>query len=203
MRKQSSRYTEIAIDIAMMIINGELSEGERVSGRSTLASKYNVSPETIRRAVTLLKDFGVVDSSPKSGIKVLSNRKALEFIGQYQSKTNFVGLKDDITTIINEKNNLEKALIEKINQMIDRLPMTRDIGIVYPFEVDVPSNSHLIGQTIAGSKFWHNTNATVVSIKRDGKTHLSPGPDWVFNGKDTIVFIGKRSSYLLVVDFVK
>ncbi len=103
MRKQSSRYTEIAIDIATMIINGELGEGDRISGRSTLASKYNTSPETIRRAVTLLKDFGVVDSAPKSGIKVLSTRKALDYIAQYQNRTSIIELKNEISSIINEK----------------------------------------------------------------------------------------------------
>lgn len=203
MAKQSSRYTIIAIDIATMIINGELSVDDKISGRSTLAGKYNVSPETIRRAVTLLKDFGVVDSSPKSGIKILSSRKAIEFIAQYQNKTSFIGLKDDINTIINEKNNLEKVLVEKVNQMMDQLTISRDIGIVHPLEVEIPVGSHLVGKTIAESEFWDNTKATVISIKRDNDTTLSPGPHWVFQTDDTIVFIGKRNSYALVVAYVK
>ena len=79
MRKQSTRYIDIALNIATLIVNGELSEGDKVSGRSTLAGRYNVSPETVRRAVTLLKESGVVDSSPKSGISILSAYKAHEF----------------------------------------------------------------------------------------------------------------------------
>jgi len=189
MRKQSSRYTIIAIDIATMIINGELSVDDKISGRSTLAGKYNVSPETIRRAVTLLKDFGVVDSAPKSGIKILSSRKASEFIAQYQNKTSFTGLKDDINTIINEKSNLEKTLVDKVSQMMDQLTISRDIGMIHPLEVDVPSGSHLIGKTIAESEFWDNTKATIISIKRDDNTTLSPGPHWIFNENDMIVFI--------------
>jgi len=203
MKKQSSRYTTIAIDIATMIINGELSEGEKVSGRSTLAGKYNVSPETIRRAVTLLKDFGVVDSAPKSGIKVLSSRKAADFITRYQNVTSFNDLKDDISTIINEKHNLEKTLVNKINQMMDQLTMTRDNEIWHPFEVDIPTNSHLIGKTNADSEFWDNTKATIICIKRNEKATLSPGPRWIFAANDTIVFIGKRNSYPLVVEYVK
>lgn len=203
MQKHSSRYTEIAIDIATMIINGELAEGERISGRSTLASKYSVSSETIRRAVTLLRDSGVVDSAPKSGIKVLSARKALQFITQYQNKASFLELKNEILDIIKAKNDLEKVLSEKINKLLDQLNIRRDIGVIYPFEVNIPQNSIIIGQTMCESKFWDNTGATIVSIKRDGNNHLSPGPDWVFDVNDTIVFVGKKDSYSRVVDFVK
>ena len=203
MGKQSSRYTIIAIDIATMIKNGELSVDDRISGRSTLAGKYNVSPETIRRAVTLLKDFGVVDSTPKNGIKILSSRKASEFLAQHQNKNSFMGLKDDIATIINEKNNLEKTLVNKVNQMMDQLTISRDVGSLQPLEVDIPMGSHLIGKTIAESEFWDNTKATIVCIKRADQTTLSPGPHWRFEENDIIVFIGKRNSYPLVVKYVK
>jgi len=203
MRKQSSRYTEIAMDIATMIINGELGVGDRISGRSTLATKYNVSPETIRRAVILLKDYGAVDSAPKSGIKVLSTRKALEYITQYQNKTSFVELKDEIHDIVENKILLDKQLTEKVNKMIDQLTAWRDVGIVYSHEVEILENSKLIGQSVSQSDFWKYTGATVIGIKRDGDNHLSPGPDWVFQENDTIVFVGKGNSYPRVIDFVK
>ena len=50
----------IALDLAGRICSGELKVGHRVFGRSTLASEYSVSPETIRRAVNLLEDMQVV-----------------------------------------------------------------------------------------------------------------------------------------------
>lgn len=203
MNKQPSKYTEIALDIATMIINGELVEGEKISGRSTLASKYNVSPETIRRAVTLIKDFGVVDSSPKNGIKVLSANKACEFINRNQNKTSIVQLKGEVTNIIHEKNQLDKILIDKINQMIDQLTIQKDIGILHPLEAVIPQNSHVIGKSISQTNFWQKTTATVISIKREDNTYLSPGPDWIFEAYDTIVFIGKKNSYNKVVEFIK
>ena len=56
MRKDSNPvYKNIALDIANKIINGEFKVGEKISGRSTLAGVYNVSPETIRRAIALLE----------------------------------------------------------------------------------------------------------------------------------------------------
>ena len=44
-------YQKIALDLANKIYNGEVKEGSTLYGRSILAGKYNVSPETIRRAI--------------------------------------------------------------------------------------------------------------------------------------------------------
>ena len=56
----SPRYEKIALDIANAIYKGQYEEGEKIYGRSTLAGTYNVSPETIRRAIKILEDVGVV-----------------------------------------------------------------------------------------------------------------------------------------------
>ncbi len=203
MRKISPRYEEIAFDIATMIMNGELEEGDRISGRSTLASKYGVSPETIRRAVILLKDLGVVDSAPKSGIKVLSARKAIEYINQYYNRSSFTEMKSEIADILKEKNDLEHKLTNKINKMVDHLTLHRDIGIIYPLEVDIPASSSLLGKKICEIEFWNYTGATIIGIKREGNNTLSPNPEWILEAEDTIVFVGKKNSYSRVVDFVK
>ena len=49
-------YQTIALDLARRIINQEFSVGEKISGRTLLAGQYSVSPETIRKAIFLLKD---------------------------------------------------------------------------------------------------------------------------------------------------
>ncbi len=73
-------YRKIALDLAGRICSGEIREGTRMFGRSTLAGEYNVSPETIRRAVNLLEDMNVVVSSHGSGIYVSSVSSAYAFI---------------------------------------------------------------------------------------------------------------------------
>ena len=47
-------YQKIALDLANKIYTGSIVEGSTLYGRSVLAGKYNVSPETIRRAIKLL-----------------------------------------------------------------------------------------------------------------------------------------------------
>jgi DNA-binding GntR family transcriptional regulator len=54
------QYLQIAQDLATRISKGKLEEGSTLYGRSVMSSEYNVSPETIRRALRLLADMKVV-----------------------------------------------------------------------------------------------------------------------------------------------
>ena len=44
------QYMRIAVSVAGRIADGQLAEGEKLSGRSKLSSEYQVSPETIRKS---------------------------------------------------------------------------------------------------------------------------------------------------------
>ena len=65
-------YQKIAIDIASKIAAGKYKTGEKIYGRSMLAAHYAVSPETIRRAMFMLQDVGIVAIESGSGSTVLS-----------------------------------------------------------------------------------------------------------------------------------
>ncbi|MDU7441409.1 MAG: GntR family transcriptional regulator, partial [Clostridium sp.] len=60
-------YKKIALDIANKIQLNNILEGDILHGRSTLSSKYNVSPETIRRSMILLEDVEVVKTIKGKG----------------------------------------------------------------------------------------------------------------------------------------
>ena len=79
-----SQYLQIALDLARRIAKGELPEGSRIYGRSVMASEYNVSPETIRRALRLLADMKVVEVKPQSGAIVLSADSARRYIANFE-----------------------------------------------------------------------------------------------------------------------
>jgi len=57
-------YQKIALSIAQDIVDGKYAVGEKLSGRSTLASRYKVSSETIRKAMAVLQDVQVVSIKP-------------------------------------------------------------------------------------------------------------------------------------------
>ena len=196
-RKTSTpAYLKIAIDIASRIVNGDFVEGEKLSGRSTLASLYNVSPETIRRSIALLKDMDVVEVAEKSGIKITSKHNANEFLKKFKTKSEFTNIKEEIYNLINEKKVLEEKLENNIQNLIEFATQLRNVGLVVPYESLGEPNSLIIGKSLGELNFWHNTGATIVGIKRGEQLFLSPGPYFTINEKDIVVYVGQNEDVI-------
>ena len=79
MEETMPRYVKIAHDICSRILNGEFKEGDTIKGRSMLASMYNVSPETIRKAIIILADEGILEVKHGVGIFVDSIIRAKQY----------------------------------------------------------------------------------------------------------------------------
>jgi K+/H+ antiporter YhaU regulatory subunit KhtT len=196
-------YRKIAIDVAGRICRGEFKEGERISGRSTLAGEYNVSPETIRRAVFLLEDMQVVASNPGSGIFIHSKQNAYAFIQRFQNKESISSLKADVKKLLIQKQQIEteiETILDKIIDYADRLKNTNPIS---PLEIEIDDTSHLIGKTVTDTKFWQNTGATIIGIRRSGRMILSPGPYIGFEKGDSILVVGEMGVLERIKNFMR
>lgn len=195
-------YIKIALDIAYRIYNDDLMEGSKVSGRSTLACKYNVSPETIRRSIALLRDMNVVEVTEKSGISILSKKQAYHFIENFKIKDSVSKLKDDTYKLILQKKEIEEHIEENIISIIEYSSQLRNIGLINHFELEIPQNSPIIGKTITGTNFWQNTKATILGIKRNNDLLISPGPHIDFRENDIILFVGTDGVLQNVENFI-
>jgi K+/H+ antiporter YhaU regulatory subunit KhtT len=183
-------YAQIALDIAACIAKGELREGTKILGRSMLASLYNVSPETIRRALRLLEDMEIVDVIAGSGVIIQSRLKALEYIDKYSTGKDLRDLKADIYELLKEREQMNQKISEKIEYMFDLSERLRHTNPINIMEFEIPLKSPLIGKMISEVQFWQKTGATIVGIKREGKLILSPGPYACFMPLDIILVIG-------------
>jgi K+/H+ antiporter YhaU regulatory subunit KhtT len=186
-------YAQIAMDIAVRIAKGELKEGKRVSGRSLLASEYNVSPETIRRSLRLLEDMKIVEVLTGSGVIIKSRLEALQYIERYNTGKDMRALKADIYELIQQRERINQEITEKMEQMFDLSERLRNINPVHIMEFEVPLHSPMIGKMIGDVQFWQKTGATIVGIKREGKIILSPGPYACFMPLDLVLMIGDPS----------
>lgn len=167
-------YQQIAIDIASRIANGEFPEGSRISGRSTLAGQYNVSPETIRRAVSLLEDMKIVAVTHGSGILVESMDLSMDFINQFKEVDSISGIKASINDILKQREELDQKLRQSLDRVLDYTVRFKTSNPFAPLEMDIPERSRLIGKAIGEVNFWHNTGATIIAIKREDELILSP-----------------------------
>ena len=100
-------YKKIALDLANKIKNGTIKEGMILHGRSILASKYNVSPETIRRAIMLLEDIEAVKSYKGKGVLVISKEQAVSFLKRNQSISSMRDYKIKIQALLEKRKEIE------------------------------------------------------------------------------------------------
>lgn len=199
---KKAAYLSIALDIANKILQGEFKEDEKISGRSTLASMYNVSPETIRRAVSLLEEMDVVNSNRGSGIDILSKSSAEKFIEKNKSKEYISTIKDDIVNLMEQKKKIDEQIqesFEKITDYMDRFKKDTPYTFI---EIKINPMAKTLGKKIIDMRFWQSTGATIVAYRRDGNLIISPGPEYVFTEGDTIVVIGANNVYDKVYEFL-
>lgn len=185
------RYLKIAVDIAARIVSGKLAEGEKLKGRSVLSTEYNVSPETIRRSVSLLSDKNVVKVIAGSGIIVLSREHAIEFINNFNSDDILSKMKQNLSQLLKKRTELDKE-IEKMTKQIADMYKYRRSDLINPVEIILPDNSHVINKSIGSLQIWHNTGATIVGVVRNNKIIISPGPYFEFEPRDRVLIVGDK-----------
>lgn len=183
-------YKKIALDIANKIQQNNINEGDILLGRSTLSSKYNVSPETIRRAMILLEDVEVVKTIKGKGILVLSREKAISFLNRNKSIDSIRSYKTEIDKLLNNRKEIETQLLKSIQGIIDYSSRFNEVNNIIPLEFVVPENCLYIGKTVGEIMFWQNTGATLIAVKRNDELLLSPGPYISLNPNDVLIVVG-------------
>lgn len=192
-----ARYITIAVDIATRVIRGEYRIGQKVFGRSTLAGKYNVSPETIRRALTLLQERGIVDVMPGIGVVVKSDRAAREYLAEYNQKKVLLDIQERLEVMLKERERLNQEIDRLTNQLLDYT--FKMAGRLQKLEeVTVPADSPLLGASLSEAGFRARTGATVLSIYRNGHEIVSPEANTTLKTGDVLLVVGTRESAEMV-----
>ncbi|MET8274405.1 GntR family transcriptional regulator [Streptomyces sp. NPDC005096] len=68
-----SAYTQVADDLRRQIANGALMAGQRLDGNAKLAERYGVAAMTVRHALGILRDEGLIVSQQGRGTFVASD----------------------------------------------------------------------------------------------------------------------------------
>lgn len=195
-------YQRIAIDIARSIKSKNITEGEIISGRSALAGKYNVSPETIRRAIKMLEDVDVLKSFQGSGSKILSRENAIKFVEKYSHLGNLALYKTRVVNILKEIKNLEENMMENISKIIDYSGRLQGSDFIDYFEFVVLDKTCLVDKNVHEVMFWENTGGTIIGVKRNDEFLVSPGPYFKFKRDDIIFVVGSIDQYKKMESFI-
>lgn len=189
----SPRYQQIAADVAAKIVDGHYKVGDKIYARSSLASQYGVSSETARRAICVLSDLNIVDTSKGSGVTIKSYENAIKFVKQHDDINTISNLKQDIIDSVDRQKKEIKFLYGCLSDLIDKTDRLRSVNPFTPFQVDITSATPYINKSVSDINFWHNTSATIIAIRRNDSLLMSPGPYAVFQENDIFYFVGDEN----------
>ncbi|MEK5333584.1 TrkA C-terminal domain-containing protein [Lysinibacillus sp. FSL W8-0992] len=196
------KYQQIAVDLASKIVEKKYQIGDKIYARSSLASQYNVSAETARRAIAVLQDLEIVEASKGSGVIIKSYEMAARFVRQFQDVQSVHELQNELLISIQKQQHELLHLQEKTKQLISRTEHFRSVNPFIPYQIEMTAESPCIHQTLQALNFWQNTSSTIVGIRRGNELLLSPGPYASFEEGDIIYFIGNDESLGRVQSFL-
>lgn len=198
---KKSKYMEVAVEVAKRIADGDYEVGERVKSRSTIASTFNVSPETARKGLNILADLHIVSLKHGSGAIVLSKEKAIEFLENYETTHSIAIVKEKIRDNIGE----QLKNLDNLSTLVDEfLKQSHSISRHYPltpYEIIVNKDTEHFGKTLDELNIWHQTGATVIAIEKNSQLIVSPSPYAVIEKGDHIFFVGDDLAYSRMKSF--
>ncbi|SCI90652.1 DNA-binding transcriptional repressor MngR [uncultured Clostridium sp.] len=196
------RYQQIAIEIATRIAGEEYRVGEKIYARSNIAGQYGVSPETARRAISVLCDLNIVSSEKGSGVTIKSHKNAVNFIKQYSKRQTIDTIKENILDSIDRQKKEMDTLNRHLSDLIIASEHFRSMNPFMPFEVRITSKCIYLNKTISEIQFWQNTGATVLAIQRNDMMIKSPGPYAILLENDILYFLSQDDNSKQVKDFL-
>jgi len=168
-----------------------------------LASEYKVSPETVRRAIKILEDVEIVQSTKGSGIVISSRENAYKYIHRFSNLASIKDLEKQMNSLISARDKIDEELFETLRKIMDYSGKLRHTNPLAPIEVEIFPGCIHIGKTISETKFWQNTGGTVIGMKRKGEIIISPGPYALILEGDVLLIIGDEKTYDRVLHFLE
>ena len=196
------RYQQIAIDLASKIARGEYEIGQKIYARSAIASQYNVSPETARRAICILVDLKIVSSEIGSGVVITSVENAVNFINQYNERETVDIIKARLKRDIETQKEIFESIGKHLNDLIDATEQLKATNPLTPFLIKITNDCPYIGKSFAELQFWQHTGATIIAIRKKELLIKSPGPYIEIEEGDVIYFISQDDTIFRTKNFL-
>jgi len=197
--KVMPRYEIIAYKIAQKIHQGYFAEQSKLSGRTLLSSEFNVSSETIRKALVLLSNYNVVLVKEQSGVFVLSKENAKTFLETHEQKQKFKHIGLEIEELLQEQHSIQLEIQKKMRHL-------KQSNELFPFEyftIDLSEFEHISNESIASLDLYQKTGGLVIAYELNHKMYQIPNPHTLLNPHMIIYMMGNHSIKKLVINYLK
>lgn len=188
MTQKEARYQSIAYEIAKRIVANRIKEGDKLRGRSVLAGEFEVSSETIRKAMRLLENLGVVEVKQRSGIYVISRNAAEIYVEQHRKQSESHRLFVDTMNLLKESSKVQNMLESHIKKLLETSK-----NDVFPFDfftIKLNSGDQNINENLKTMAFWQQTHGLVLAVEADGHLYQAPNPKMTLTPGMTLYVLG-------------
>lgn len=195
------RYQQIAVEIAERVVEGRYKVGEKIHARSTLASNFNVSPETARKAINVLVDLEIMEVRHGSGAYVSSKENAQKFVEKYRNVQSVKEIQQEIADGIDRQRQELANFSELLEALVNQTKQVHDISPFIPYELKITEKALHLEKSIVELNIWQVTGATVVAIQTENELLLSPGPYAKLSIGNIVYFVGSELSFQRMENF--
>ncbi len=179
-----ARYENIAYQIATRIYEGDIPVNSKLSGRTLLSSEYNVSSETIRRAIRSLVNYDVVKVKEQSGIFVISREQAKIFLEDFEQKNKQKNIKRELIELIEE----EAKIHAKMDRAVKELIKSKDLFPFDFFSIKIKEDMENINNSIKDLKFFSETGGLIIAYEKEQVLYQVPKPEVIIE-EDMVLHI--------------
>lgn len=91
----------------------------------------------------------------------------------------------------------DKEQIQSARDLLTAKSLEKGVVSIGKFEIDtvyLPSESPIVGSTLADTDIRRHYRINIIGIQRGTKKILSPGPDEIFKGRDILVVVGNNKA---------
>ena len=186
-----SRYEEIAYLIAKRIVSGNIKENDKLKGRSLISSEYNVSSETVRKAMQLLSNYNVVTVKERSGIYVLSNTHAKAYIKHFEHHRSNKNIVQEAAKLLEQSAKINQQLEKKFKQIVSTYE--KDVFPFSYFTYEIPDASSFINKTIESLNFYDQTGGMIIATEYQNILTQIPLPETKLKAQMTLYILGDKA----------
>lgn len=189
------RYQQVAVEIAERIADQRYVVGQKIHARSTLASNFNVSPETARKAINVLVDLGIMEVRHGSGAYVLSLEKAQAYLDKYKDVQSIQEIKNDIMESVEQQKQELENFSSLLDQLVSQTKRVHNFAPFVPYELKLTEEAQHLDATVNELNLWHETGATMIAIQHGEELLLSPGPYAKLSAGSTLFFVSNELGF--------
>lgn len=186
---KEAAYKKIARDIARKVTTGEYQVGSKLRGRSMLASAYNVSSETVRKAIVQLSHYEVVMVKQSSGIYITSKENAEIFLKDHEKLKEEQQIYNKMTDLLSDMGNIREEMVEQMSLIRENVGKVQKTAYRI-FSLYISSSELTVLRTIADFDFIEEERGLVIGIKRESGDIVMPDKTVMLQERDQIFFSG-------------